>query len=173
MPTRRKFLLECSAVAVTASVAPAKVLGAASFRFREVPLEQIRFAAFATRVNSAFLVQTGTGATVTLQLIEARPSPVSLPMLRLAEDAANERFSLLFRGPLRPPLEQDTYWFEHQTIGRFAMFIVPIGSLETSHTYYEAIFNRPIGALPRAGEGSIPAGRARNSRRRPEPDRAR
>ena len=173
MSTRRKFLVECSAVAVTASLAPANVLGAGSLRLREVPLEQIRFSVFAARLNSAFQVLTDSGGSVTLQLIEAQPTPVSLRTPRPAEDAANERFSLLFRGPLRQPLEQDTLWFQHPTIGRFAMFIVPISSLDTSHAYYEAIFNRPIGPLPRAGQGSIPAWRARNLQRRFAPDRSR
>ena len=60
-----------------------------------------------------------------------------------AEDALHEKFALLFRGPLASPLAQNTYSFEHQRIGSFAMFIVPIGCVDQSRCYYEAIFNRP------------------------------
>jgi hypothetical protein len=163
MPSRRQFILNCSAVAVTASVTPATVLGA-SFRFKEVPLEQIRFSTFAARVNTVFQVQRSSGLTVGLQLAEVRPTPLFAGTRANAEDARNERFSLLFRGPLQPPLEQGSYWFEHEGIGRFAIFIVPIGSTDTGHCYYEAIFNRPIGgSLPKAGEKDIPQGRPRGN----------
>jgi uncharacterized protein DUF6916 len=165
MPTRRQFLLNCSTVAVTASVTPATVFGA-PFHFQEVSLEHVSFSAFAAHLNAVFHVQSASGSTVRLQLVEVQPTP-SFPAAAAAADAANEKFSLLFRAPLKQPLEQGSYWFEHQGIGRFAIFIVPIGSTETSHCYYEAIFNRPVGGpLPKAGVGNIPRGRARNPGRR-------
>src|SRR5579872_7360240 len=168
MPTRREFLLNCSAVAVASSVTPATVFGA-PLRFKEVPLERVSFSAFATCLNALFQVQDDSGLAVTLQLVEVQPAPPSPPATLPAADAANEKFSLLFRGPLNQPLEQDSYSFECRGIGRFVMFIVPVASTETGHCYYEAIFNRPLGGpLPRAGEGSIPVGRARNKRRRSE-----
>lgn len=164
MSTRRKFLVNCSAAALATTLTPVAVLGG-PLRLREVPLEQVSFSSFATRLNGLFQVQQSTGPVVSLQLIEVRPQPPSQTKLPAAEDAANEKFSLLFRGPLRQPLEQDSYWFECPNLGRFAMFIVPIGTTETSHYYYEAIFNRPPGGrLPKAGEGNIPVGRAVNKR---------
>jgi hypothetical protein len=162
MPTRREFLLSCSTVAVTASVTPATVFGA-PFRFKEVSLERVSFSAFAAHLNSAFQVQTASGSAVHLRLVEVQPTP-AFPASAAAEDASNEKFSLLFQGALKQPLEQGSYWFEHEGIGRFAIFIVPIGSTETSHCYYEAIFNRPTGGpLPKAGAGNIPRGRASNT----------
>jgi hypothetical protein len=172
MPTRRNFLLNCSAVAVTAAMAPATAISA-PLRLREVPLEAIPMSAFASQLNAVFRVQEGGGTAVGLQLIEVQSTPGFASAGLVAEDSANEKFSLFFRGPLSRPLEQGSYGFEAPGIGRFAMFIVPIGSTETSHCYFEAIFNRaPGGRLPQAGEGNIPKGRGRSKRRRSETNRA-
>lgn len=165
MPTRRKFLTSVSLVAVTASLAPSTVF-AAPLHFKEVPLEQVGISVFESLVNAVFQVQSRSGMMVGLQLVEVQAVP-SRGGNRTAEDAANEKFSLLFRGPLAQPLEQDMVWFEHHVIGRFGLFIVPVRTSEAGHHYYEAIFNRPRGGpLPKAGEGNIPVGRARNKRRR-------
>jgi hypothetical protein len=61
--------------------------------------------------------------------------------------AWEHRFSLLFRGPGEAPLKQDTYTFEHQSLGPMVMFIVPVLAREKSHQYYEAIFNRHPGPI--------------------------
>ena len=142
-PTRRQFLVNCSAIAVTASVAPA-TLGGPS-RSRAVPLEQIGLVDFARQFNTTFVVRPERGAPIELVLVEIRPlaSKIAAPN---AEDARNEKFALLFRGSLAASLRQDTYSFEHQRVGSFAMFIVPIGCMDQSHCYYEAIFNRPARA---------------------------
>lgn len=169
MPTRRKFLGNCSVVALATSVIPTTVF-AGPLRLREIPLEQVSFSAFATRLNALFQVQSDTGSIINLQLVEVRPHPPVQMAGLVPEDAANEKFSLLFRGPLQQPLEQNSYWFESRGLGRFAIFIVPIGTTENTHYYYEAIFNRPPGGrMPRAGEGNIPVGSARNKRLGPEP----
>jgi hypothetical protein len=60
-----------------------------------------------------------------------------------APDASNEKFSLLFRGPLAQPLSQDTYQCEHKEMGQFAIFIVPVCGKDTRRgRLYEAVFNR-------------------------------
>jgi hypothetical protein len=166
MPTRRKFLLNCSTVALTASMTPASIF-ARPAHFKEVPQDQVSFANFSKNLNSVFQVETDAGTIVRLQLVEVKPLPVppALPLARPAEDANNEKFSLLFRGLLKQPLEQGSHWFEQPSIGRFPVFIVPIGSMKTTAIFYEAIFNRPPkGPLPRAGVGGIPVGSARNKR---------
>jgi hypothetical protein len=48
-------------------------------------------------------------------------------------------FSLVFLGPPSPVLPQRTYRFEHEQLGTFEIFIVPIGS-DQAGTRYEAIF---------------------------------
>ena len=166
MSTRRKFLLDCSAIAVTASVAPATALGA-SLRLKEVSLERISFQTFYGHLKAVFLVQGDSGSRVALRLAEVRSTPAyPAATLAAAEDAGNEKFSLLFSGLPKRPLEQGSYWFEHKSMGRFALFIVPIGPADGRHCLYEAVFNRSVnGPLPQAGEGNIPLGRARNKRR--------
>jgi len=123
---------------------------------KTVALEQIGFGAFAELQNTVFRVQAG-GQTIALELVEARLAgahPYSSPA---APDAQNERFALLFAGSLAQPLTQDTYWFEQPRIGRFGMFIAPIGHQDSSRLYYEAIFNRPqpIAASPPAMRGRV------------------
>ncbi len=107
-----------------------------------VSLEQIGPGDFARQLNTAFLVRPEGSAPVGIVLTEIG-LPGSPDAASHAEDADNEKFALLFRGPLGSPLSQDTYAFEHPRIGSFAMFIVPVGCLDPSHCYYEAIFNRP------------------------------
>lgn len=101
-------------------------------------LEQISAEDFARQLNSTFVVHTEQGSR-RLVLAEIQ-SPAVSPN---AEDAQNEKFTLRFRGVPALPLGQDTYWFEHQRIGLFAMFIVPIGCMDERYCCYEAVFNRP------------------------------
>ena len=143
-PTRRQFLVNCSALAVTASITP--VAFGSPLRGREAPLESIGPADFARQLNSAFVVRPAQGVPIELALVEFRPLPNSKRTSPNAEDAQNEKFALLFRGTPASPLAQNSYPFEHQRLGRFVMFIVPIGCMDQSHCYYEAIFNRPARA---------------------------
>jgi len=139
-PTRRRFLVNCSVLAAAATVAPATLGGPA--RGRAVALEQIGPADFARQLNTPFVVRPERATPTQLVLVEIRP--LALPNAAPnAEDARNEKFALLFRGSLASPLTQNTYSFEHYRVGRFEMFIVPIGYLDQSQCYYEAIFNRP------------------------------
>lgn len=61
-----------------------------------------------------------------------------------------ESFSLVFRGPAGVPLPQMMYTFEHDEIGTFALFFVPIGTFalfivpigpDDGGLLYEAVFN--------------------------------
>ncbi|HWX21119.1 MAG TPA: hypothetical protein VN578_14555 [Candidatus Binatia bacterium] len=140
MPTRRQFLRDFSLVASAASLTPAAVLARNSTWRGRAP-ERLLFQLFAERLNTFFNVQAGP-ATVGLLLVQASRLPPSAPN---AQDARNERFSLLFRGPLPQPLSQDTYLFEHPGLGRLGIFIVPtICEPDTAHCYYEAVFNYPV-----------------------------
>ncbi len=93
------------------------------------------------------------GQATGLELAQAKACPPPANAVQAAApDAWNEKFSLLFRGLPSQPLAQDTYLFEHRMLGRFAMFIVPIGSRNAGYRLYEAIFNRPVGRSARLGE---------------------
>ena len=166
MSTRRKFLLNCSAVAAVVSVTPASLFGAAP-RFKEVPLEQVGLAAFLAHKNEVFIARLPSGVPVGLRLVEVKPGPSYPDSTPAPQDAGNEKFSLLFRGMPKHPLAQGTYWLERNGIGRFNLFLVPVGPPGGVHRFYEAVFNRPAdGVLPQAGQGNIPLGRAQNQRRR-------
>jgi hypothetical protein len=151
MATRRRFLLDCSTVAVTASLVPAEVFGG-SLRSRQVSLDQVSFSAFEGQLNTVFTVHRASGPSVKLALILVETLPPHKSAPANAEDAQNEKFSLVFAGPRNQPLGQDTYTFEHSGLGEFEMFIATIGVDDSSRYYYEATFNRP---QPGTGVGSI------------------
>lgn len=148
--TRRKFLSQCCLLAATATVAPAAAL-ASPVDSREVSLDQLSFAALAGQVQTTFRVLINSTPAVPLDLVQAQLRAASGPVT--APDAHHEKFSLLFRGPRQQPLPQGQHTFEHPNIGRFGMFTVPVLSRNKAHSYYEAIFNRPVpsGRLPSAG----------------------
>ena len=94
-------------------------------------LEDFTLATFADRLGDTFRVGEGADA-LELQLTDA-----SAGIAR--EGAAREPFSLVFRGPLEPVLPQQIYHFEHDELGAFDLFIVPVGPGEAG-MQYEAVF---------------------------------
>jgi hypothetical protein len=54
-----------------------------------------------------------------------------------------EQFSIVFRGPLDIFLNQGMYKMEHEKIGTFDLFLVPIRQ-DQEGLCYEAVFNRLI-----------------------------
>ena len=91
----------------------------------------LNFETFAAQLNTSFRVKPAADLTVELLLIEANDKSV----------ASQEMFSLIFQGPSRTFLPQGLYPVEHDRIGVFDLFIVPIGRDEDQYRY-EAIFNR-------------------------------
>ncbi len=139
MSNRRQFLRDCSLVATAAALTPSAALSQ-NYGPHASAARSLSFDHFAAELNTTFIVRT-VSAPLKLVLVEAELSP---PAAHDAEDARNERFSLLFRGPANQPLSQDTYLFEHLRLGRQALFIVPTPTPDAAHCYYEAIFNRPV-----------------------------
>jgi hypothetical protein len=82
-------------------------------------------------LNEKFQVQHDLG-TMEVELIEAT---------EIAADPRPEQFSIVFRGPTEPPARQGMYKFEHDQMGDFDLFIVPIGQ-DDEGRYYEAAFSR-------------------------------
>jgi len=157
MQTRRKFIRDSSLAAVTASMAPAAAL-AHDPRSRAHGLNEPGFEQFAGQVNTPFFVQAGP-QLVRLVLVGADSFSAASPD---AEDAGNEKFSLRFIGPVQQPLEQDTYRLDHRRLGRLEIFIVPVGSLDPTHSLYEAIFDRPLDAAGLAMQLSLAPRRVQN-----------
>ena len=94
--------------------------------------------AFAPYVNTNFRIKTNSG-TVDLRLskITDLKAVSKIP----ARIAGKESFSLLFVSSSKAPfLEQETYVFEHQALGSFSLFLVPVG--KASNRHHEAIIIR-------------------------------
>ena len=106
-------------------------------------LENFTYATFAGRLGDLFLVHPGLADVVALELVQATDLGSRSDVAGGAEDAPGQgaRFSLLFQGPHDRLLPQGTYQFEHEQIGSFPLFIVPIGAAKGG-IQYEAVFNR-------------------------------
>jgi len=107
----------------------------------EVPIEQLNYARFAPLLNAKFWVFLDASNRVELELAKtviARPKSAGGTVAR---DPSQAGFSLLFRGPDTRFLPQATYHFEQAELGRFDLFIVPVGRAPGSYEY-EAVFNR-------------------------------
>ena len=75
--------------------------------------------------------------------LQGRP-PLVLELFQVAEGRSTptlEQFSLFFRGPQDPILSQGVFQLEHDTMGTFPLFLVPIGP-DQEGMRYEAAFNR-------------------------------
>ncbi|HWX21117.1 MAG TPA: hypothetical protein VN578_14545 [Candidatus Binatia bacterium] len=109
-------------------------------------LEELNFESLARLVKTRFRVWVGPNDLVELELYEATPPRVT--PAGVGTKAVYEGFSLLFLGPADRLLPQRIYPFECEQLGRFELFIVPIGRDENG-ARYEAAFNRllkPAGA---------------------------
>ncbi|MGH9931911.1 MAG: DUF6916 family protein [Pyrinomonadaceae bacterium] len=93
---------------------------------------------FAPHINTTFCIRTGSSA-VDLRLTEiADLKAISKTPARIA---GKESFSLLFVGSGKSSrLKQDTYIVEHAVLGRFSLFLVPVGKPNNRH--HEAIIVR-------------------------------
>jgi hypothetical protein len=91
---------------------------------------------FAAVLETTFRVRNGPGdAPIPLRLVDVRP------LGRQPHAPRVEPFALEFAGPLEPRLEQRIYQLEHQTLGLFEIFLVPIGFDPAGGLRYEAVFN--------------------------------
>ena len=91
--------------------------------------------AFTRNLNTKFHVTAEGGPGVELELAEVvgyKSGP--------NEQQGLERFSAFFDGPGDICLRQATYTFEHERMGSFPLFIVPVGKNERGYRY-EAVFN--------------------------------
>jgi hypothetical protein len=90
---------------------------------------------FTERSGETFHVTLEDGSALELRLASATATPTR------PNEAPRERmpFSIVFHGPSEPVLPQRIYRFDHETLGEFELFIVPIGP-EGSAMQYEAVF---------------------------------
>lgn len=92
---------------------------------------------FAPYVNSQFQVKSSQLETVKVTLAEVAD---------FCETAGNggECFALRFTGPVRGSFQQNTYEVEHAALGKFSLFLVPVGMRPAGArtVNYEAVINR-------------------------------
>jgi hypothetical protein len=103
--------------------------------------DQLSLEAFLPCLKTRFRVILDPVSFVELELQEAKalslPGQVQSPV----KAPGHESFSLILLGPDSRFLPQRTYAFEHDQIGRFEMFIVPIAQ-KPGFFEYQVIFNR-------------------------------
>jgi len=90
-------------------------------------------AEFSKHVNTKFRV---AGA----QPLELELEEVKGYLSKAHEQQGMERFSAFFRGPRDPLMRQSVYTLEHEGMGTFELFLVPI-SQDEQGSRYEAVFN--------------------------------
>ena len=148
MRQRRQFLGAGAAGILAAGAAPAGALAFAAAppagvrpKFRliggKAVLMDLTEEIFAPLVGTKFAaaraadgVQAAAGADLALARVA-----------KLEDSPERIQFSLRFEGPAEPALPQGIYLFSHPGIGRFDLFIVPVGRTERGRQY-EAAFNR-------------------------------
>jgi uncharacterized protein DUF6916 len=89
---------------------------------------------FAKNLNSTFKIRISESETVDCQLHE---------VTELLLSPRQERFAVVFRTSNDFYLDQGMRSFEHDVMGQFELFLVPVGRDEDG-TYYEACFNRLV-----------------------------
>jgi hypothetical protein len=97
------------------------------------PLDDLNAKIFREQLNSQFTVHQDNAAAITLELVDVAENDLSPKM---------ELFSLSFRGPFRPRLDQQTHRLKHEKLGEFEIFLTPISADQQNGTVYEAVFHR-------------------------------
>ena len=94
--------------------------------------ENLTHAALAENLNTKFVIRYGDADALELELTE-----ISKPTVTRRQ----EFFSIIFRGPRDRFLPQSTYHMEHDKLGQFDLFLVPVEQDQNGY-YYQAVFNR-------------------------------
>ena len=104
------------------------------------PLCRLTSASLTPYLYTYFSFVSADGGSVNLRLErieDSRPAAIR----SLGEDPAHECLSLKFSGPVRSPLQQDTYAVQHSVFGSFDLLITTMGG-NGRRLFYEAIINR-------------------------------
>lgn len=99
-------------------------------------LDRLQLAVFEPLVGRRVGISRAGEEELEVELVEARG-------LGGGEGAARQPFSLLYRGPAAPILEQGIYRLAHGELGELELFLVPLGPDREGGDaiLYEAVFN--------------------------------
>jgi hypothetical protein len=98
-------------------------------------LDDFTVATFAPLVGDRFALEAEPGVSVDVRLAEATDHAADAT----ARGVHRAPFSLVFAGPAEPILPQRTWPLEHPELGRFELFLVPVGR-DAAGVRYEAVF---------------------------------
>jgi hypothetical protein len=94
-------------------------------------LKYITASTFEEYLNTSFLIRTDALSAQNVELIQVRA---------IEKSGRLDGFALLFSSASGASLQQASYLFEHEKMGQFPLFIVPVKT--PNGMRYEAIFNR-------------------------------
>ena len=102
-------------------------------------LETLTREVFAQRLNEIFRIDLGNNFPG-LEALEL--ALVAADAIETGQDSGERRapFSLIFRGPMEPLLNQSICRLDNETMGSLEIFLVPIGP-DAEGQRYEAVFN--------------------------------
>ena len=144
--SRRKFLRAGTLVAIAAGL-PMKTLADTlsqpssllSTNFHPNADLSLNRETFSRYLNTKFSFALGDAKAVAVKLVEV--SNLTPKTAKLSAANGKECFSAVFIGSHKTPLRQETYVVTHESMGKFAMFVVPVGGNKEG-VHYEAVFNR-------------------------------
>ncbi len=94
-------------------------------------MSQVAWSQFPGREGEAFTLHTGEGVPVEVILVRV-DGPVAQP------DGGGS-VSVVFHGPANQPVAQGAYDVDHGELGRFPLFVVPVG-INGESLVYQAVF---------------------------------
>lgn len=94
------------------------------------PRAAFTVATFSPRVGEEFRLHRDEGEAIPTRLVEATAA---------GPGVHRDQFSLVFRGPPDMVLPQQIYRIDHDEMGSFELFLVPIGP-DSEGMRYEAVF---------------------------------
>jgi hypothetical protein len=134
MSFTRRTMLRTGAVATAATIAGLRPWAPQT---ASAALRHLRRSSYAGRVGQRF----GAGA-VELRLVAV--SDVAGAAVHRSLRRSEDAFVLTFRGPLEPPLAAGTHSLSSAHLGRFQLFLAPVGRPRTDRRY-EAVIDRSVG----------------------------
>lgn len=134
--TRRNFIQSSVVAALAATVGNAAGKGVLGRFSGQDPLSFLKREHFAPFIDTAFRVSGNAGRTATIRLREAGDLK---NQINEGRGLMGESYRLGFDAPRKLNLAQGTYHFDHENLGRFSLFLAPVGG---SGIHYEAIVNR-------------------------------
>jgi len=89
------------------------------------------------------------GSTFRIHRPDTSALPVKLVSATRLRSEVGESFSLIFRGHGNAKLGQETYTIEHARLGRFPLFVVPVGPARKGQDFQVVVNRIPSSLMPR------------------------